>query len=560
MRTRPALSPLAVLALLFALGHGSRLRAEDAAFQFYVVSDTHISNADELANFRAFLFTIREKKPDFLLILGDICSQAPELLPQIHEVILHSGLTVHTVPGNHDDNYFHNPEWYQSVFGRSFYSFDHKGYHFIMNCSQSQHTEWLLSDLAAVKPETHLVFCQHYPPPEKPEDRQQEPWTTLLKLANLRLIANGHVHKRVVGEVDGKRAITFDRCFFQKEKRQGEYAIVDAFSDGRLNVQHLPLNDLQLLQPPDPVPTVKLLEPLTGATLKGVVLFKGTAADNEGVKWVEYNIDRGTWKSAVGTTEWSFTLDTSELANGHHLFQVRSVDTAGQPAIVIDSAVCLVDNATETQGIVLQQGANGYAGCQDLTVRQQGNDKNPNGTDGDVTDLECWSYGLTRPSADLEFSEFYIQFDLTRAPIPADAKIKAVKLVLFGSRQNKIDPEGKKSGYLCGLVGAPWKPDMTYDQRPAVPGWHGPKTPDTAPGLTGSWQYLGGEQLLWPPKPVTLDLTAFKDTLSEWLKNPTANHGWVFSPVYGATYNMSFKSSRCPIQTLRPKLIIELEK
>lgn len=544
------------MASLLLLG-AAHLHAEDPAFQFMVVSDTHISNAAELSNFRSFLFTIRDKKPDFLVILGDICGQSPEFLPQIHEVILNSGVTVHTVPGNHDDNYFKNPEWYQAAFGRSFYSFDHKGYHFIMNCSQSQHVEWLLKDLASVAPETHIVLCQHYPPPEKPEDRTKEPWATLLKLQNLRLIANGHLHHRVVSEVDGKRAITFDKCFFRSDDKQpGEYAIVDAYRDGKLDVRHFPLRELQLREPPDPVPTIKLLEPVTGAILKGVVIFKGIAADNEAVKWVEYNIDRGPWIAAVGTNEWNFTIDTRNLSNGHHLFQARSVDSIGQPAIEMGSAVCLVDNAVEPQGIVLQQGLGGYLGCQDATVRQQGDNKNANDTDGELSDLECWTFSWTQRSGDMEFSEFYIKFDLT--PIPADLKIKTVKLVLFGSRQNSVDSESKKSGYLVGAVGEPWTTDVTFDARPK-PKWHCPKDADPAPGLTGAWPYLGGEQMIWPPKPVTIDMSAFKDKIAEWRKDPASNHGWVFSPACGVNYNMSCKSSKCPIATLRPKLIIVAE-
>ncbi len=153
------------------------------AFRFAVMTDTHIAAPAELARFRQFLHTIRDQNVDFLLMLGDLCGHAPEYLPQIKEVIDHSGLKVYPIAGNHDDNYGHDPQWYTAAFPQAYYSFDHKGWHFIMCDSQlivdnkdPVPLAWLQKDLASLPAGTPAVFCQHYPPgelqPGKPDLRR----------------------------------------------------------------------------------------------------------------------------------------------------------------------------------------------------------------------------------------------------------------------------------------------------------------------------------------------------------------------------------------------------
>jgi len=556
--TRTRHVALAAVMLLCTLSLGlHEVRAEPGSFRFAAIADTHIGNGAELAQFRKFVYTIgRDERIDFLLVLGDICAHAPELLPGIAEVMDHAKLVVYPLPGNHDDNYGRNPEWYARAFGRLFYSFEHKGWHFVMNWSQMPPTEWLTADLASVPPETPVVFCQHYPP-DRQSDEVQQPWKTVLARSNVKLALAGHLHRFDDSAIDGLRVLTLDNCGFSPQQAEsGRYYVFDAGSDGQLQFEAKSVAKLKLLDPPDQAPTITMRTPQSARALSGTAVFEGAASDDVGVQRVEYSVGFGLWRPAKGTERWSFALDTTALPDGHHIVSVRSIDVMGQSSPQQATTLCLVENHTPADGrwLRFQQGVDGYEGCRDVTVRRHAETKSPTGTDGQMDDLETWLWA----GGQREFSEFYIRFDLSHSGLPAGAKIKRVRLVLFGSRQNNVDADGKLCRYQVGIVPQPWNQSMTFATRPSQPGWLAEEHPTPAPALQGIWPYLGGRQRIRPPKPVVIDLTPLSDEVQRWLDDPKSNHGLVFSPAFGRGYNMSAKSSRCPIATLRPRLEIEI--
>ena len=556
-RSRHVAFAAAVLLCTVSLGL-QHVRAEAGSFRFAAIADTHIGNGAELAQFRKFVYTLEQNEQiDFLLVLGDLCAHAPELLPGIAEVIDHAKLVVYPLPGNHDDNYARNPEWYARAFGRLFYSFQHKGWHFVMNWSQAPPNEWLAADLAQVPAETPVVLCQHYPP-SRQADQVQEPWKTVLTRPNVKLALAGHHHRFDDSAIDGLRVLTLANCGFAPQQAEsGRYYIFDAGSGGQIRFKAKSLATLELLEPPDQAPRVTMGTPQSARALSGSAVFEGTASDDVRVQRVEYSIGFGLWQPAHGTERWSFTLDTTALRDGHHIVSVRSVDVMGQSSPQQATALCLVENHAPVEGrwLRLQQGVDGYDGCRDVTVRRHSGAKSPTGVDGEADDLETWLWA----GGQREFSEFYIRLELSRSGLPAGAKVKRVRLVLFGSRQNSVDADGKLCRYQVGITREPWNESMTFATRPSQPGWLAEENPTPAPALQGSWPYLGGRQQIRPPRPVVVDLTPLKDEVQGWLDDPKTNHGLVISPAFGRDYNMSVKSSRCPIATLRPRLEIEME-
>lgn len=549
---------IAAALLLSPAFHGELAAAEKPLFRFAAITDTHIAHPMDMVRFRMFLHTIRQAEPDFLLILGDLCGHAPEYLPQMKEVMHAAGLKVYPLPGNHDDNYARNADWYKSVFERMYYSFDHKGYHFVMNWSQSQPTEWVKKDLAAVPAGTPVVFCQHYPPAgSAPETR--EPWATVLKHANVKLILAGHGHRHRDGRLGPIRNVALENCHFTRRAiRRGSYYLCEAYKAGRVDIKRLELAGLKLVAPPDEIPTVAVASPTAGQVLRGAVKFRGTAADDRAVRKIQYSVDFGRWRDAAGTRQWAFALDTAKLRDDHHLFRVRAIDSASQASLKMPSLLCLVDNKPAARGNVFrfQQGIDGYAGCADATVRRHGGRKSLTGADGQPSDLENWIW----KAGQVEFSEFYIRFDLSKSRIPAGAKIKRVTLTIYGSRQNGVKSADEDRGhYAVAVVRQKWDPEMNWKTRPPGPGWLGRKDPDPKPDLTGKWPYLGGRQIVVPPRPVVIDLTGLADHVGRWIKETSTNHGLVFSP-FGLSYNFSAQSSRSAIATLRPRLEIEIEK
>jgi hypothetical protein len=229
-------------------------------------------------------------------------------------------------------------------------------------------------------------------------------------------------------------------------------------------------------------------------------------------------------------------------------------DNAGQPSIDYGSALCLVQNRTRRPKVFLyQQGVDGYAGCKDITVRRHKADKSGPG-EGDLDDLECWIWGKGK----VEFSEFYIRFDLAESGIPRGARIRRAALVFHCNRQNFQSVQTAGAAFKVLVMREAWSPKMTFESRPKSPAWFGESTTEPAPDLRGTWPFLGGSQVLDPPRPIRIDLTPLKDDLEAWLREPAGNHGLVFSPT-GKRHNLSVRSSRTPMAILRPRLVIEIE-
>jgi calcineurin-like phosphoesterase family protein len=518
-----------------------------------VITDTHIDGPDDLAGLRRFLCSIQDRQVDFLLILGDICGHAPEYLPQVREVIEHSGLRVHVISGNHDDNYGKNPEWFGEAFQPSYYSFDHKGWRFVMHNSQNPAPpEWLRKQLAGDRP---IVFCQHYPPMPK-QTIEDMPWQELTRQPNVKLAMVGHAHRRMSGRIGTVSYEVLGNCFFTGQAEEANYYLIDALADGGTRLREFSLAGLKMREPTDKVPTVALRKPHSGEILRNSTTLAGSAGDDKALERVECSVDFGPWERAEGTASWQFRLDTAKLPDGHHFIRARAVDSAGQPSIELATLLALVENHPPQDKRIyrLQQGIDAYEGCRDVTVRRHEASKSPGGEEGQLEDLECWTW----KDGEVEFSEFYIRFDLAKAGIPKDATIKRVTLTLYGSRQNQIDDQGQLCRYYVGVMAEPWQPDMTFATRPSKPGWLCPAELPAEATLALCWPYLGGRQLPVPPQPMHIDLTPIRQAIQEWLSKPLSNHGLVFSPASGRGYNLSAKGSRCNLATLRPRLEIEL--
>ncbi len=98
------------------------------------------------------------------------------------------------------------------------------------------------------------------------------------------------------------------------------------------------------------VPTVAITWPISGATLSGVVNIAGTALETGGstatITSVSIAIDTGAYITIFGTSSWSYSLNTFNLSNSTHSFNVKAVDSFGN--IAFDSIMINVNNALNT--------------------------------------------------------------------------------------------------------------------------------------------------------------------------------------------------------------------
>jgi Icc protein len=157
-------------------------------FSFLQISDSHIgfnkaANPDTKATFREAVGKILALpvKPDFILHTGDITQLSrDEEFDDADQILKEAGLTVFHVPGEHDmldegagkaflDRYGKGTK------GAGWYSFDHRGVHFValvnvvnlkaggMGSLGAEQLAWLEKDLAGRSSSTPIVVFAHIP-------------------------------------------------------------------------------------------------------------------------------------------------------------------------------------------------------------------------------------------------------------------------------------------------------------------------------------------------------------------------------------------------------------
>lgn len=218
----------------------SRARAAETlpgSFSFVQISDSHIGfsregiNTDVLATFRQAITRINAlpQQPDFILHTGDLTHlSAPEEFDTLDQ-LLKSAKTpqVFFVPGEHDVT-GDNGKLYLERFGKNskghgWYSFDHRGIHFVglvnvvdiqqngLGALGREQLEWLEDDLRGRSSETPIVVFAHIPLWEVypswgwgTNDGAQA--LSHLKRFGSVTVLNGHIHQ-TMKKVEG--ALTF---------------------------------------------------------------------------------------------------------------------------------------------------------------------------------------------------------------------------------------------------------------------------------------------------------------------------------------------------------------
>jgi 3',5'-cyclic AMP phosphodiesterase CpdA len=216
------------------LGGGHHHRGPKADFTFVQISDSHIgftgkANTDVTASFSAALDQINglTDRPDFVIHSGDLTHfTTPAQLDQVKQML--SGLRtgqVLTIPGEHDSTDDDGTK-YRKVFGAGsqglgWYSFDHKGVHFIslvntVNLQKlghlgSEQLDFVRNDVAKLSADTPIVVFSHIPLFAMYDEWGWGTDDALQALSYLKRFAsvtclNGHVHQ-VMSHTEGN--VTF---------------------------------------------------------------------------------------------------------------------------------------------------------------------------------------------------------------------------------------------------------------------------------------------------------------------------------------------------------------
>ncbi len=215
-----------------ALG-GATHRSAAADFSFVQISDSHIgfnkaANADVTATLQAALDKIASDSvaPDFLIHTGDLTHGAkPAEFDTLQQVLSASRRDVFYVPGEHDtsadDGKVYLERYGKNTKGTGWYSFDHKGVHFVglVNVVQLEGTgrlgqaqlDWLKQDLNGRTSSTPVVVFAHIPlwaiyPDWGWGTLDSEQALSMLRRFGSVSVLNGHIHQ-VMQKVEGN--VTF---------------------------------------------------------------------------------------------------------------------------------------------------------------------------------------------------------------------------------------------------------------------------------------------------------------------------------------------------------------
>ena len=202
-------------------------------FSFVQISDSHIgfnkgANPDVTGTLKTAIDKMNVvpagmKAPDFLIHTGDITqsSKASEFDTAVQVIKGAKTGEVFYVPGEHDfsfdDGALYKQQFSKGMAGNGWYSYDHKGVHFIglnnvvqvdaMGNLGAEQLAWLKADLAGLSSSTPIVVFAHIPlwmVYEKwgwgTSDGAQA--LALLKRFGSVTVLNGHIHQ-VVQKVEG---------------------------------------------------------------------------------------------------------------------------------------------------------------------------------------------------------------------------------------------------------------------------------------------------------------------------------------------------------------------
>jgi Icc protein len=207
--------------------------SKQADFSFVQISDSHIgfnkaANADVTATLQAALDKINATPnvPDFLIHTGDLShSSKPAEFDTLDQVLRGAKREVFYVPGEHDtsvdDGKMYLDRYGKGSKGNGWYSFDHKGVHFIglVNVVQLEgmgklgqaQLDWLKQDLSGLKGSTPIAVFAHIPlwavyPTWGWGTSDSEQAFAMLKRFGSVTVLNGHIHQ-VMQKVEGN--VTF---------------------------------------------------------------------------------------------------------------------------------------------------------------------------------------------------------------------------------------------------------------------------------------------------------------------------------------------------------------
>lgn len=237
---------LVVFVLSFHFSCQNEVKNEDeTTFEFVFLTDIHIKpEMDAPQGFQMAIDKVNELNPAFVLTGGDLVydvmrgnqERSDSLFSLYKMMIAGFNMPIYNCIGNHDlfAIYEESPEdeshpdykygMFERYLGDTYYSFDHKGWHFIVLNSldvtdnkrykgffDEEQLKWLENDLLKVNLATPIVITTHIPMISarsqmlgRSNSINSHEVFKLIENHNLKLILQGHIHWTEYGYVNDK--------------------------------------------------------------------------------------------------------------------------------------------------------------------------------------------------------------------------------------------------------------------------------------------------------------------------------------------------------------------
>ncbi|HAM36644.1 MAG TPA: hypothetical protein DCP85_12025 [Elusimicrobia bacterium] len=125
------------------------------------------------------------------------------------------------------------------------------------------------------------------------------------------------------------------------------YARLRAYdAAGNVSANSAAVSAATLAAPDTTAPTASITAPAAGAAVSGAVSVSATATDSVGVTKVEFYID-GNLKATDTSSPYSYSLDTTQLANGSHALLAKAYDAAGNVGQSAQVSVTVANAVTD---------------------------------------------------------------------------------------------------------------------------------------------------------------------------------------------------------------------
>ncbi|MBN2282224.1 MAG: PQQ-binding-like beta-propeller repeat protein [Candidatus Marinimicrobia bacterium] len=316
-------------------------------FKFVWITDSHIGLSFTDPPFQQLVQKINDcpENIDFVMHTGDVTEHGYNFeLERAKDYMDDLNYPFYISIGNHDTKWTESGlRRYQALFGELYYSFDHKGFHFInlnnaitlrgdggyFNPAQY---EWLKNDLAAMDdPNTPVIVMYHIP---SSEDAVPNHWqiTNILKDYRIAMIFTGHGHSNRVYDFDGLPGI-MAMDTYNANQPSGFHVVSVSEKELRFTPYYNTSgkgNDWHVKACADSAGTrmtFRNIEP--GSTLTASAVLQVELSKNAtGGSW----LIRPEYKSGslTGTGKnWEFTIDPSTLENGYHFVKVSMMIDGG---------------------------------------------------------------------------------------------------------------------------------------------------------------------------------------------------------------------------------------